>query len=487
MSVRAQFEHFWQALSSKEQALLCAYFPFRSLFFYEFALYLYGALILGDDKTLLEGEQQDWVRALFDRLREHGWLQALLPEEPTDVVYFHPCVNQFLSRQISSEQRENTVASYIGYYEALAAKTFTDYDQGRDADSRLGDLWWVEAEKDNLFQVVEWSIRYRSEYSTVRAHLKQYFLFDKREQEYLYHLDSWLALFPLAVKGKALHHLTYLWMEKGQMHSRLKQDAEARNAYEQASQLAERFREEPYYQRISPLLQQQLGQTTGSRQSPPLLVEDENDPAQIRSHALACHDYGFYCYKEDQPQEARLYLDRALELLRQIGDQLAVGRVLHQLGVLVEEEGEAKQAMTYFEEAAAIFEQFEEFDQLAMVQMTRGHLYQQEKAYQKAAKEYKAAMAHFLETEDKMRQSWALFNLGMLHDELGQPLDALGFLLDALELELAVGRSEEDLASTIDFIRDVVADGELQDHPSLQKMATRLQRQFGSDRLRLLD
>jgi len=137
---------------------------------------------------------------------------------------------------------------------------------------------------------------------------------------------------------------------------------------------------------------------------------------------------------------AQEFLEKALQIYTEEGDQLGQGRVLNDLGRVFADLGNEKQAQNNYEQALSLYQQKEylsgegsALNNLGWVSITLGQSMQ-------ARKYYEQALSIFREIGDRIGEGATLNNLGRVYEDLAQGEQAQAYY----EQALSVFREERD-------------------------------------------
>ncbi len=133
-------------------------------------------------------------------------------------------------------------------------------------------------------------------------------------------------------------------------------------------------------------------------------------------------------------EQARLFLDKALQLYAEDGNQLGQARVLNDLGRVFADLGNEKQAQNDYEQALNLYQQQEylsgegsALNNLGLVCTTLGQSMQ-------AQKYFEQALSIFREIGDRIGEGATLNNLGRVYEDLGQREQAQAYYEQALNI-----------------------------------------------------
>ena len=182
-------------------------------------------------------------------------------------------------------------------------------------------------------------------------------------------------------------------------------------------------------------------------------------------------------------EQAREYLEKALQIYNQEGDRIGEGRVLNDMGrvfaeignrekargdfekalsIYQEQEdhpgegsalnnlgwvfitlGQNKQAQQYYERALSIFRELGDRIGEGATLNNLGRVYEDLKQRERAQEYYKQALGIFQEERDRKGEAWSLNNLGKVYRKLGQYEQSLQYLEQALNIRREIDRKGE--------------------------------------------
>ncbi len=178
--------------------------------------------------------------------------------------------------------------------------------------------------------------------------------------------------------------------------------------------------------------------TEGARWLEQALPGGANAPPEVRRKALSAS--GAIAFRLGNIELAQERWDAALELARELGDDLWIARLLSDLGTAAAAREEWDDATTLLEESAALFRELEEPARLATVLGNLGHIAGERGDYVRAIEVTEEALS--LESRHKPNAALSTYNLGSHNLEAGNLDRARELLERAVALTLELGYKE---------------------------------------------
>jgi tetratricopeptide (TPR) repeat protein len=157
--------------------------------------------------------------------------------------------------------------------------------------------------------------------------------------------------------------------------------------------------------------------------------------------AHICNELGVVYRMLGRMEQAREFLEKALQINTEDGNHLGQGRVLNDLGRVFADLGNEEQARSTYQQALYICQEQEDhsgegsaLNNLGWVCITQGQSKQ-------AQKYYEQALSIFREIENRIGEGATLNNLGRVYEDLGQREQAQEYY----EQALSIFREERDL------------------------------------------
>lgn len=137
--------------------------------------------------------------------------------------------------------------------------------------------------------------------------------------------------------------------------------------------------------------------------------------------------------KFDDPQQANSYLDRALELSRNINFPRGEGTALNFKGVVADIHGDSDDAADYFQQALVIRQELGDRKGVASLYNNIGNVRENQGEYLSALDNYRKSLAIREELGDTARMVRAFYNIAILHENMGNYPEALEYIFQYLE------------------------------------------------------
>jgi len=135
--------------------------------------------------------------------------------------------------------------------------------------------------------------------------------------------------------------------------------------------------------------------------------------------------------------------EEALRIYQEQGDTLGEGSALKNLGWVYIAMGQNKQAQQYYEQALSIFrEQGDRVGEGATLN-NLGRVYEDLGQRARAQEYYEQALSIFRDERDRTGEAWSLNNLGKVYRKLGQNEHSLEYLEQALSIRREIDRKGE--------------------------------------------
>jgi tetratricopeptide (TPR) repeat protein/transcriptional regulator with XRE-family HTH domain len=141
--------------------------------------------------------------------------------------------------------------------------------------------------------------------------------------------------------------------------------------------------------------------------------------------AAAYHRLGQSCNRLDYRDEARAHFGQALNVYRQLGDNIGQGRVHSSLGALSDREGRPRDALDHSRQAYELFLAADDRGWQATVLNNLGWCHAQLGEYEQALSCGKQAIALHQDLGKRESEACAWDSLGYVHAQLGQHEEAL--------------------------------------------------------------
>ncbi|MFF3419639.1 TIR domain-containing protein [Streptomyces sp. NPDC002698] len=163
-------------------------------------------------------------------------------------------------------------------------------------------------------------------------------------------------------------------------------------------------------------------------------------PARSRPASVYTHQLGMIAQARGDYQQAEDHYRAALTILEELGDRAGIATSYHQLGMIAQARGNYHQAEDHYRASLTIKEKLGDragiarsYGQLGIIAQLRGD-------YQQAEDHYRASLTTFEELGDRTGIASGYGQLGALCTEQQRPTDGVPYTLQALALELEIGR-----------------------------------------------
>jgi tetratricopeptide (TPR) repeat protein len=159
--------------------------------------------------------------------------------------------------------------------------------------------------------------------------------------------------------------------------------------------------------------------------------------------AWALNDLGRVFVDIGNRERARLDYERSLHIFQEQGDQRGAGSALNNLGWASVMQGEDEQARDYYGQALQLFRDVGDRLGEGSTLNSLGRAHEDIGQWEKAQEYYEQGLRLFQEERDRKGISWSLNNLGKVYRKLGDYEQALSALNQALEIRREIDRKGE--------------------------------------------
>jgi tetratricopeptide (TPR) repeat protein len=170
-----------------------------------------------------------------------------------------------------------------------------------------------------------------------------------------------------------------------------------------------------------------------------IYTEDGNHLGQGR----ALNDLGRVFADLGNKEQARSDYEQALHIYQEQEDHSGEGSALNNLGWVCITQGQSKQAQKYYEQALSIFREIRDRIGEGATLNNLSRVYEDLGQRERAQEYYEQALSIFREERDRRGEAWSLNNLGKVYRKLGQYEQALHYLEQALHIRREIDRSGE--------------------------------------------
>jgi tetratricopeptide (TPR) repeat protein len=153
----------------------------------------------------------------------------------------------------------------------------------------------------------------------------------------------------------------------------------------------------------------------------------------------ARHNLGTIYQRLGRYQEARDHLERALSLVRQVGQPATEAFTLSDLGLVLLLVGRYDEALTYLGQALPLFELMRDFTGQGQVLNNMGLVYLRQNQLEESLEHMMRSLELFRKTADQPREGYALNDIGVVHQRSERYADARVFHEEALDVARKTG------------------------------------------------
>ncbi len=158
----------------------------------------------------------------------------------------------------------------------------------------------------------------------------------------------------------------------------------------------------------------------------------------IRGQALSLHKLGETNQILTNLAQAINYYEKSLPFWRGLGEKSAEAVILSNMGLALDDKGEALKATRAFEQALILFRKVGERQEEANINNNIGRLYYKQSQYPKALEHFNQALVVFHSFKDS-REANVLANIGTVYAAIGEYRKAIDSLTQALPLLKSTG------------------------------------------------
>ncbi len=456
-SMRAVFEHSWNLLSERSQALFRRLAAFRGGFTRKAAEEVAGASLMQ-------------LAALLD--------QSLLERRADGRYVCHELLRQFgEAKLVASEEAEEVRQRHLAFFLALAERAETEL-----AGVNQGEwLRCLTDELDNLRAALAWALETaRAEealrlatalgrFWVLRAYLSE-------GRQWLDHALQRLEQAERATQADALHQAGELAWRQG--------DYATAETFQQRS--LERYRELGDHVGASQSLvglgrtAQEQGHLDQARQLFEEGLSIERERGDTWGIAKALGNLGEVTLEQGDPETAHGSLQRSLEMLREVGDRSGECNVLNKLGYVASVQGDIEEARSYLNESLALARQVQNKRGIAMALGNLGNLALEQADWERARASLGEIAEIFREMNDRRNLYVALNKLGQVELARDDAAQARAFFDESL----AICRRIDDrlgMAEVLCGLAETIRrDGHDRDAAQLQGAIAALLEQIGA-------
>ncbi|HEX2058122.1 MAG TPA: tetratricopeptide repeat protein [Actinomycetota bacterium] len=182
------------------------------------------------------------------------------------------------------------------------------------------------------------------------------------------------------------------------------------------------------------------------------LAKGEAAPAALRAPCLEWA--GVMARGQGEYKRAAAFVEKAISLYREIGDEAALSRALKQRGIIASERGDRETARSFYEQSLAIKQKIGDRRGIAEAQNNLGVLARLEGDLEEAIDYYEQALGYFRDAGDKKAIARILMNLGEARMERSEFAAAEAFITESLKLCREIG-SDWDITDLLELMATV--------------------------------
>lgn len=172
---------------------------------------------------------------------------------------------------------------------------------------------------------------------------------------------------------------------------------------------------------------------------PPTPALAQTDTDARRAEALELNNRGAQLDAVGRYEEALVLYERALAVVREIGERSGEAAILNNIGLVYNALGQYEQALELYEQTLAILIEVGDRAREGFTLNNIGFVYQELGQYEQALEFYEQALAISIEMDDRSFRGTILNNIGLGHNSLGEYEQALEFYEQALVISIEVG------------------------------------------------
>nr|WP_206602922.1 tetratricopeptide repeat protein [Leptolyngbya ohadii] len=167
------------------------------------------------------------------------------------------------------------------------------------------------------------------------------------------------------------------------------------------------------------------------------VAQSQNDSR--RAEAIRLAQQGFQQLNTSQYSAALQSFQKALIIIREVGDRVSEGRILNNIGGAYQNQGQYPQALNSYQQALIIIREMGDRAGEGATLNNIGGVYQNQGQYPQALDYYQQALTIVREVGDRVQEGRTLNNIGQVYDNQGQYLQALDYYQQALNIIREVG------------------------------------------------
>ena len=190
----------------------------------------------------------------------------------------------------------------------------------------------------------------------------------------------------------------------------------------------------------------------GQRALEAALAKGEGAPAHLRAPCLEWA--GVMARGQGEYKRAAGFVEKAIELYRDVEDEGALSRALKQRGIIASERGDRETARSFYSQSLEIKQRIGDSRGIAEAQNNLGVLARLEGDLEEAIGYYEQALGYFRNAGDKKAIARILMNLGEARMERSEFAAAEGFIAESLRLCREIG-SQWDITDLLELMATV--------------------------------
>lgn len=167
------------------------------------------------------------------------------------------------------------------------------------------------------------------------------------------------------------------------------------------------------------------------------VAQSQNDSR--RAEAIRLAQQGFQQLNTSQYSAALQSFQKALIIIREVGDRVSEGRILNNIGGAYQNQGQYPQALNSYQQALIIIREMGDRAGEGATLNNIGGVYQNQGQYPQALDYYQQALTIVREVGDRVQEGATLNNIGLVYDNQGQYPQALDYYQQALVITREVG------------------------------------------------
>lgn len=168
-------------------------------------------------------------------------------------------------------------------------------------------------------------------------------------------------------------------------------------------------------------------------------LEARTNMGDFSGQIIACINLGNCLLKRQSWEEAKKYLETALDLSEKIHDTFSLGEIYQLLGLIHMNFQEYPQARVYYEKVYQFYLKEQDHISLPFVYCNLGHIYARMEDYDNAIKNYEKALEYYEKMGDWQHLASVYTNLGLLYSNRAEYRVSEDYFSRAEEIFAAMG------------------------------------------------